>query len=212
MFSRPHRKASLSVLGLYNYDATIFDGMTVPEGVDKDEVVAEILKETANLETAVPNAPLLKILITHWSKINQWNWSKLFETTQFEYNPIWNKDGVITETRTRNNERTTGNTRTESGTDTTSGTSENQVQGFNSNTYQPSDQSIDSGTDTHSNTSTESGTDNTEESETNERVEQGNIGLTSTQQLIEEERKVSMFNIYKTIAEDFKKEFCILVY
>lgn len=40
----------------------------------------------------------------------------------------------------------------------------------------------------------------------------GNIGVTSTQDLIRQEIGVSGYNVYDVIAEDFKTEFCLLVY
>ena len=40
----------------------------------------------------------------------------------------------------------------------------------------------------------------------------GNIGVTTTQEMIEQERKVWMFNLYKLIAEEFKQNFCVMVY
>ena len=40
----------------------------------------------------------------------------------------------------------------------------------------------------------------------------GNIGVTTTQKLIREQRNIELFNIYDIIIEDFKMRFCILVY
>lgn len=40
----------------------------------------------------------------------------------------------------------------------------------------------------------------------------GNIGVTTTQQLIREQRSIELFNVYDIIIEDFKMRFCILVY
>ena len=40
----------------------------------------------------------------------------------------------------------------------------------------------------------------------------GNIGVTTTQQMIEEQRKVVQFNLTNYIIEEFKKRFCILIY
>lgn len=40
----------------------------------------------------------------------------------------------------------------------------------------------------------------------------GNIGVTTTQQMIEEERRVSQFNITDYIIESFKRRFCLLIY
>lgn len=40
----------------------------------------------------------------------------------------------------------------------------------------------------------------------------GNIGVTTTQKLIREQRQVEKFNLYDIIIEDFKMRFCIMVY
>ena len=40
----------------------------------------------------------------------------------------------------------------------------------------------------------------------------GNIGVTTTQKLIREQRAIENFNLYDIIIEDFKMRFCILVY
>ena len=40
----------------------------------------------------------------------------------------------------------------------------------------------------------------------------GNIGVTTTQKLIREQRDIELFNLYDIIIEDFKMRFCILVY
>ena len=40
----------------------------------------------------------------------------------------------------------------------------------------------------------------------------GNIGVTTTQQMIEEERRVSEFDIDHIIINEFKKAFCLLIY
>lgn len=40
----------------------------------------------------------------------------------------------------------------------------------------------------------------------------GNIGIRSSQELIEQERNVALFDLYRFIADDFKGEFCIMVY
>lgn len=40
----------------------------------------------------------------------------------------------------------------------------------------------------------------------------GNIGVTTTQQMIQQEREVIQFDIYKYIVDDFKSEFCVMIY
>ena len=64
------------------------------------------------------------------------------------------------------------------------------------------------GTVTTAGSDTESGTISTEL----EELEQGNIGVTTSQQMIEAEREIVKFNIYDHIIDSFKCRFCILVY
>ena len=45
-----------------------------------------------------------------------------------------------------------------------------------------------------------------------ERIEQGNIGITSTQDLISQERQIALFNVMDVIIKDFIKRFCLAIY
>lgn len=40
----------------------------------------------------------------------------------------------------------------------------------------------------------------------------GNIGVTSTQDMLKQEREVAQYNIYQQIVNDFKNRFCLLIY
>ena len=111
------RMATLSALGLYNWDNTLFDLMYIPEGLDKEVLITTILTETAELEIIYPNHAILKSLIGVWSHKEKPVWDKLYKTTQFDYNPIENYNRYEEGT-----EESTGNT-AHSGTDTTTGTS-----------------------------------------------------------------------------------------
>ena len=62
----------------------------------------------------------------------------------------------------------------------------------------------------------ESGTENVTEqgtkSETYSNTVHGNIGVMSTQEMIRQEREIDQFDIYWFLVQDFKAEFCTLVY
>lgn len=178
----------LSVRGLYLWDDTLFDEMTLPDALNRDQVKAGILMECAELEVWLPDPDSFKQALKWWSKVRAAIWQHLYETTQYEYNPIWNKDGVFSETERRNL------------ASSAMSSSENKVSAYNSNAYQNSDQ----------NSSSASGTDTGTISRS--RSEHGNIGITSTQQLIKEEREVAEFDIYAYIVRDFKERFCVCVY
>lgn len=62
------------------------------------------------------------------------------------------------------------------------------------------------------NSETRTGSDTGTGSKTESRREQGNIGVTSTQELISRERELVRFNLYEFILEDFKTNFLVLIY
>lgn len=65
-----------------------------------------------------------------------------------------------------------------------------------------------SSTDSRTQSGTDTGTVETEFTD----LEQGNIGVTTTQQMIQAERDLVRFNIYDLIIDDFKQRFCVLIY
>lgn len=239
--------SKLSILGLYQHDQSLFDNLQLPAEfttADRETLINNLLMECAEFECTYPAFDFCKAAIGFWSKARLPVWQKLYNTMSFVYNPIWNKDGKITETRTKEYSGEKAGTvesskaaqmekgdvhadlRSSSGDQ--SSTTEDQVAGFNSNTYvkkakstatgtwsesvTDTDRHTITGTDSETGSTTESGTSSGEESEDYTRIEQGNIGLTSTQQLIKEEREVVQFEIDEFIINDFKKQFCILVY
>ena len=220
--------AMLSILALYNYDETIFDGLDVPTGMSKVTTVENILLECAELSVIYPNTDFLKTAIKQWSDKEQHIWQKLYNTENFDYNPIWNVDGTVTEKETVERDRTNDIDRTtataEASHDTTEDdfdqTTTDSVTGYNSTDWQAHTKSvIDNDRDITTNgTRNISGTDNVDEAESEdsernlETRRTGNIGVTTTQQMIREEREVVQFNTIDYITNSFKKRFCVMVY
>lgn len=237
-------KSYISVMGMFNYNESLFDDMVIPEALDKETLIDNILLETAELEVVYSNYEFLKMAIGRWSHKELPVWNKLYETTQFEYNPIWNKDGVIKETEIRNlklddletrnlNNKTdasgssSGNSTGSSEIDI-SGSEEMKVAAYDSSDYENREyKENDNHNETEDSISTsnsfssdteikDTGTVKQERSDTgtviNARIEQGNIGITTTQQMIREEREVVQFNVMQYIIDSFKRRFCILIY
>lgn len=256
-----------SIIALYNYDNTIFDGLTLPTTdeldtvadlidnivpLDKNTLIDHILFEVGELSLIYTEPDTVKKMIEIWSKINHGVWLSLWETMLYKYNPIWNKDGTYTETSSGTESGTSGNTRTT--TETTGGThkhtgtisdsgshsltasnsvtTSHNVTGFDTSTYSPDTQDSTGGngsesgttgnTRTYNDTMTDSGsasgsiTDNGTTSGTRSgsvtRVEQGNIGVTQSQELIESQRRIVQFNLYDFICRSFKEKFCVMIY
>lgn len=170
----------ISTLGLYNYDESLFDELKLPDGVDKEVLIDNLLIETAELEILYSDFDIMKHAIGVWSKKELPTWNKLDELFKMEYNPIYNVDAneILTEDRdlhgkrqsvnNSNEERdlhnvkdTVGETNT---SNTMNGESEtiNQVSGFNGESFVNRDKS------------------NVSESNTNEEVVDNNVNEKSS--------------------------------
>lgn len=237
-------RATMDLIAAYNYNPNVLDLLEVPEAIDKATLIDNLLMETAEREIIYTNLAFLRQAIGSWSKKNLPVWEELYKTTQYEYNPIWNKDGTVKETETRdlhgtnyhtdNTDRvdnlTDKNTRNFQDKETRDLDDEtlNSVYGFNSSSEAPNEKvhTDYNGTDTMDHTGTDTmdhtgrqDIDRTYDEKTSdtgtvkhERVEQGNIGLTSTQQLIQEQRELVKINLMDIIIDDFQKKFCLGVY
>lgn len=216
--------AILSILTLYNYDETLFDGLQIPTADDitddadkvpdpwipnKQDLIEYICMECAEFELLYPDLETMRKMISVWSKARRSVWIGLYNTMLYKYNPIWNKDGDYSETRTPNLTTTDTydalNLKTEH-----TGHNDNNVTGYDSDSYAPNNQVVYNTADTTTggsrNTRNETG------SETITRRESGNIGVTMTQEMIQKQRDIVMFDFYDTIAAEFKNKFCLLLY
>lgn len=151
------------------------------------------------------------------------------QTTGYNSNTYHAMDKSITDQDTTGSERHSGTDNTtgseaHSGTDT--GTTSESHSGTDTRTTSETHSGTDarttsethSGTDarttseTHSGTDSEQGTLDLEESNVRDGYARGNIGVTTTQQMIEAQRQVVLFNMVDVIVNDFKNRFCLLVY
>ena len=115
------RQATISILGLYRYDSTLFDNFQIPEALDKTVLIDNLLLECAELEVLYPDLDFLKFIIGRWSEKSLPVWDKLYKTTVLEYDPIENYN------RIEEWEETGTGSATETGTDTTAGTSSRKL-------------------------------------------------------------------------------------
>ena len=185
--------ATMSLLGLYNWDSTILDGLVVPAGVDRQTVINNLLRECAELEVLYPQPEAMKFFISEWAKERLPVWNRLEATLHYEYDPISNYD--------RKEEWEDESSGSTSGT--TSGNIERRTAGYNSAESNVPESSDITGENVNSSASGK-----------NKRTGRayGNIGITTTQQMIEEERRVSEFDMDHVIIQEFKNTFCLLIY
>lgn len=174
----------------------------------------------------------LAILANVIFKMYNRKWQKLYDTFNFEYNPINNYDMIEQMDETTTRDYTNQSTRTDnlshSNNVTVDGTNQNigeiktDLQGFNSTTYNPTDKensTIDETQHTvtitsEQNTGTQgvshSGDDDGTRNYTLTRS--GNIGVTTSQQMIDSERKLWEYNFVAMVYHDIDAVLTIQYY
>lgn len=273
-------RATLTTMGLYEYDPKIFDDLVVPEGMDGPTLINQILYESSDLELVIPDPHYYKAFMQDWAKKRLPIWQMLWDSTKYTYDPIANYDrkeewtdtetrdlkntdlttrnitdtkngtrrGTNSDTETRNLTETDSQESTSTGRTTNSQdtTTTNSKRSFDSATLIVTDETISNTEDT----STSNGTVNQDGSvrntgtvDTDHIIDEtitdtikgtgtidvkgtdtgtvihkyagtikGNIGVTTTQQMIMSQREVVQFDVYSYIVKDYIASFCLEVY
>ena len=84
--------AKWTLMGMYNYDNTIFNEMVLPTGIDADLFKQSLLIEKGEFEVLFSNPDFMKNAIKIWS--SKWfrTFSEWLKGTQAKWNPIYNYD------------------------------------------------------------------------------------------------------------------------
>ena len=220
--------ATTGLLDLLYFDDTIMDFFTVPDGIDRQLALDTIYQRCGLTPLYHPDPAWLKFYIGRWCSKNAKTWEELYKTTIQDYNPIYNYDRTEETTDTRHgthtlSEDTSSNTKQNgdtSITNTSDDTSEHRTSADNSDTYEPGYKDVSSRGDTQDSASSSridvtgdrAVDETTGETYTHKMRAYGNIGVTTTQDMLDAQRKIVRYNIYDEIADSFKAEFCLYIY
>lgn len=216
------------------YGSDIFTGIEVPEGANRDIMVEEIFHRCGEFSVGHTDFEFMHEEILHFFKVHKRTFERMFYALSLEYNPLenydrqetWRDDGQFQNNNsstengstTSDNTQETKNMRTDYNSNTTT-----ERAAFNSNGYEDYEKNshggndtingkvIDDGETTHNNTIT--GNNNGTDASVHTGRIHGNIGVTTSQQMLKSEYEdAAPLNAYKTIADYFADEYCIQVY
>lgn len=233
--------ATMSFPALYDYaksveNIDIFEDVSLPASIDKDTLVDFILMRSAPFEVLYTDPVYMKAAVTTWAQVHSRTFTKWMDALSLEYNPLHNYDrteeGNDTDIENRilkdktdsslsSRATTLGNNSDNTKTDSTT---TNSVSAYDSATFSDSDKSV-TGSGTGSTNTNLNDTMNKEksnvasaenENKLNTRAHKlrafGNIGVTTSMQLIESELSLDAWNVYEHITDLFMDEFCVLLY
>lgn len=192
-------------------------------GKSGNKIIAPILDNMMEEDGTILEANKKKVAEAIWGVYGT-NWTKLFETLNFDYNPIENYSMV--EESTGENENTTNGTSnnetSNNGTSIVENTStqdtNNDLYAFNSTTSKPSSKSSGVGTD-HNTVTTDNTTGNkttlnntSKDTSKHTLTRKGNIGVTTSQQMIQSERDLWNWVFYNGVFRDIDSILTLSIY
>ena len=201
--------ARMTLIGLYNYDSSIFDLLELPEGIDKETLTDNILQRSGDFEVLYPDSDYMKLSIGAWSRKWQKTFIRWINALNIEYDPLENYNRY--EHWTDNKDAQTYGVAIGSTSGAADSTTTNKVSADDAgDAFTSRDQTEIHGTDTGSSLSNTSNTvdDNNEH---DGRIH-GNIGVTTSQQMLISELDLGYWNIYEKITDLFLTEFVLPIY
>lgn len=210
--------ARMTLIGLYNYDSTLFDNLTLPDGYDADTFRDSLLLEHGEKCVLYTDPDFMKQAIAIWS--NKWalELERIRDALTAEYNPIWNYDRFE---KVQDNEGRKNTSETNAGHKATDSpdfnvTTENTTSAYNSNSYQPESKTS---TDTKGKTQNLAETSNakTEDEEKHNYSHDGhmwgNIGVTTSASMVSEVvRQRYEYNLYGIAGKIFAGELLLGIF
>ena len=179
--------AKMTLIGFYNayedYDP-IFQDLTLPDGINKDLFINSLLLDAGEFEVLYADPDFFRNAISIWGQKWYRTFDKWFSALNISYDPLNNYDRT---------EEWTTNTSSNSNS-----TSQSNRSSFDTQTLQPYSSVNDSGT--YGGNEIRSGR------------AYGNIGVTTSQQMLEAELSLQEWNLYQHMIDLFKTELLIPIY
>lgn len=197
-----------TIIGLINYDDSLFNNLVVPESIDRDTLIKNIIVECGDFPLLYPNADFMKSAIDLFSKKYYDTFKKWSEALAAEYNPLENYDRKELWSDSGDSSGTDSSSGTNASTSTSS--TQNDVSAYDSGTFNPKDKTISN--DGINSTNSNTGSTSNQFANAHEGRIHGNIGVTTSQQMLESELKLRRWNLIQQITDLFINEFCIPIY
>lgn len=190
-----------------------------------EKYTSPLVNKLVNSDTGILSDSAIDTLAYIIKDMYSQKWTKEWATLTFTYNPIENYNSTETETIVGANEGTQVNTditdygQTDTRTLNTNTRETSDIYGYNSATESPADKSNteNTGTDTTAksgrDTTNNTRVDNLTNRENRTLNRNGNIGVTTSQQMIQAERELYFWDFYKDVLfKDLDKILTINIY
>lgn len=225
----------LDIIEMYNIDKgnelddieAIYEDIELDSRLDKSVLCGVLLDECGAMNSLYNTSPTFKYFSDNFFKKWKWSITKLIDTMELEYEPLYNMNKEWEEVTKIEQNLDTAEGVEESKNKKNTGTTEHEysedeertISAMNSDNYEPDNKSEQSGNNKRTDDLNEDITSESERNknealtwdETDTHKEKGTNNVI-IQDLIQKERKISDFSIYGWIAKRYAKELFLMVY
>lgn len=193
-------RAKITLIGLNNYCVakgySLFDQVIIPSGIDRDMLIHAILLRAGEFEVLYPNPDFMQDVINSLFKRWYKTFAKWEKALNIEYDPLSNYD------------------RKEEWTDNSSAATKTNSKSNSDNTLKVSSYDSDMMHDKEKTNGNNQSDIVSKSNADNKRTGRayGNIGVTTSQQMLDAELTIARFNLYNQIADIIVRDICIMVY
>ena len=184
--------AKITLIGMSSYfayqDSSLWSDIILPNKIDKEVLVDTITLRCGEMETLYADADFFKAAVTSFFRKYNRTFTKWAEALELEYNPIENYDRIEEWT---DSSKGTGNDKAQS---------DSYVSAYDSNTLQTDGRNVSTSDTSMTNDATHKGRTH------------GNIGVTTSQQMLQSELDIAEWTIYNHIADLFTAELMFGIY
>lgn len=193
-----------------------FENKRVTSPVNWSALVGELVSQLGDLGVLYNDPVTMKSAVENWAVLNRDRWRGVIKTLCFNYNPISNYDRTekwedVSDSETHSKSVGSNTVKSDStgdskNTEKTAGYNVGELSTKGENTIKDT-------TTNNSNTSHNGTVDNTGKVKNVKTGRAyGNIGVTTTQEMIEAERNLHYFKFYQLVIDEFKERFTIMIY
>ena len=206
-------RAKLTVVGFYNYDNTLFDDFRLSPLINRDTLIDNIIIEGAEFEVLYSNYDFYKRAVNHFFDLNYDLFNKWAEDLAKEYEPLENYDRKEHWTDKFDGKEDTQSDSTSNDVSDGNTAQLNKTSSFDSNGLVNDSENTGNAHNEASNKSAATGKNLKDDLATHDGRIHGNIGVTTSQQMLESELELRQkWQLLKIITDMFLSELTIRVY
>lgn len=90
-------QSKITLIGMENFlnpDHSVFEGLTLPDGIDKETFIGATILRCQEFELLYPNPDFMIDAVRLWGMKNYWTFDRWVKLINKQYDPLFNKDYI----------------------------------------------------------------------------------------------------------------------